>query len=97
MDIVNVILTQLRETSVIMGLIALVDLLLQKKSAVDVFSGTVKTIIGFMIFNIGSMQLKFSGLAVAAVVGVAVNAILPGKDYTFSHAYSSGKPKPKKG
>ena len=51
---VNAILTQLRDTSVIMGIIALVGLLLQKKSAVDVFSGTVKTIIGFMIFNIGS-------------------------------------------
>lgn len=54
MDIVNVILNQLRETSVIMGIIALVGLILQKKSAVDVFSGIVKTIIGFMIFNIGS-------------------------------------------
>lgn len=50
----NVFLTQLRDTSVIMGVIALVGLLLQKKSAVDVFAGTVKTIIGFMIFNIGS-------------------------------------------
>ncbi len=50
----NAILMQLRDTAVIMGVIALVGLLLQKKSAVDVFSGTVKTIIGFMIFNIGS-------------------------------------------
>ena len=52
MDIVNVILNQLRETSVIMGIIALVGLLLQKKSAVDVF------IIGFMIFNIGSNAMS---------------------------------------
>ena len=51
---VNAILMQLRDTAVIMGIIALVGLLLQKKSAVDVFSGTVKTIIGFLIFNIGS-------------------------------------------
>ena len=51
---VNAILMQLRDTAVIMGVIALVGLLLQKKSAVDVFSGTVKTIIGFLIFNIGS-------------------------------------------
>ena len=43
----DAILAQLRDTSVIMGVIALVGLLLQKKSAVDVFSGTVKTIIGF--------------------------------------------------
>lgn len=50
----DAILMQIRDTAVIMGVIALVGLLLQKKSAVDVFSGTVKTIIGFMIFNIGS-------------------------------------------
>ena len=36
MDFVNLILNQLRETSVIMGIIALVGLILQKKSAVDV-------------------------------------------------------------
>ncbi|MBF0946345.1 MAG: PTS transporter subunit IIC [Atopobium sp.] len=54
----NAILMQLRDTAVIMGIIALVGLLLQKKSAVDVFSGTVKTIIGFMIFNIGSSAMS---------------------------------------
>ena len=50
----NALLMQARDTAVIMGIIALVGLLLQKKSAVDVISGTVKTIIGFIIFNIGS-------------------------------------------
>lgn len=55
---VNAILMQLRDTAVIMGAIALIGLLLQKKSAVDVFSGTVKTIIGFMIFNIGSSAMS---------------------------------------
>lgn len=37
-------------------------------------------------FNANPLQigrLTFSGLAVAAVVGIVVNAILPGKDYTF--------------
>ena len=51
---------------------------------------------GAIIFSLGSVTLSFSGLAVAAVVCIVVNAILPGKDYTFSHSYSSGKPKPKK-
>lgn len=54
----DAILAQLRDTSVIMGVIALVGLLLQKKSAVDVFSGTVKTMIGFMVFNIGSSAMS---------------------------------------
>ena len=54
----DVILAQLRDTSVIMGIIALVGLLLQRKSAVDVFSGTVKTMIGFMVFNIGSNAMS---------------------------------------
>ena len=72
MDIVNVILTQLRETSVIMGLIALVGLLLQKKSAVDVFSGTVKTIIGFIIF-IGSNAMSAQVTIFANMFSTAFN------------------------
>ena len=42
-------------------------------------------------FNVGTITLKFSGLAVAAIVGIVVNAVLPGKDYTFSNDYSNGK------
>ena len=44
---------------------------------------------------LGEPQLDDVGLAVAAVVGIAVNAILPGKDYSFSGSYSNGKPKRK--
>lgn len=36
-----------------------------------------------LTFTIGSYTLSFGGLAVAAVVGIVVNAILPGKDYEF--------------
>ncbi len=54
----NAILMQIRNTSLIVGTIALVGLLLQKKSAKDVISGTAKTIMGFMIFNIGSGALS---------------------------------------
>ena len=42
-------------------------------------------------FTAGAITLKFSGLAVAAIVGIVVNAILPGKDYTLSSDYSNGK------
>lgn len=48
----DAILAQSRNTALIMGLVALIGLLLQKKNAVDTISGTVKTVIGFMVFNI---------------------------------------------
>jgi len=50
---------------------------------------------GAIKLTLGSVSLSFSGLAVAAVVGIVANAILPGKDYEFSNAYSSGKPRSK--
>jgi uracil permease len=37
-----------------------------------------------LIFQLGSVTLSFGGLAVASVVGIITNAILPGKDYEFS-------------
>ena len=41
--------------------------------------------------NIPVASLNFSGLAVAAIVGIVVNAILPGKDYDFQNNYEYGK------
>ncbi len=54
----DALLGQVRNTSLIVGLIALIGLLLQKKSATEVISGTAKTIMGFMIFNIGSSAIS---------------------------------------
>ena len=54
----DAILAQSRNTALIMGLIAMIGLLLQKKSATDVMSGTMKTVTGFMIFNIGSSAMS---------------------------------------
>ena len=50
---------------------------------------------GAIKLTLGSVSLSFSGLAVAAVVGIVVNAILPGKDYEFTSEYQSGKPRSK--
>ena len=50
---------------------------------------------GAIVFNVGAITLKFSGLAVAAIVGIAVNAILPGNNFTFTSSYASGKKKHK--
>ena len=38
---------------------------------------------GALIIPAGSITISLSGLAVAAIVGIVVNAILPGKDYEF--------------
>ena len=38
---------------------------------------------GAISFAVGSVTISLSGLAVAALVGILMNAILPGKDYEF--------------
>ena len=38
---------------------------------------------GAVAFQIGSLTISFSGLAVGALVGIILNALLPGKDYKF--------------
>ncbi|MGN0299297.1 MAG: uracil-xanthine permease family protein [Lachnospiraceae bacterium] len=36
-----------------------------------------------LTFNIGSTSITLTGLAIAAIAGIALNAILPGNDYEF--------------
>ena len=50
---------------------------------------------GAIVFPLGAITLKFSGLAVAAIVGIVVNAILPGNNFQFTNNYASGKKKHK--
>lgn len=38
---------------------------------------------GAVVFSLGSIEVSLSGLAVAAIAGIALNAALPGKDYEF--------------
>ena len=38
---------------------------------------------GAITFNLGPVAISLSGRAVAAVVGIVLNAVLPGKDYEF--------------
>ncbi|MBR5247563.1 MAG: uracil-xanthine permease [Lachnospiraceae bacterium] len=42
--------------------------------------------VGFMI---GDLKISFSGLAVGALVGIILNAVLPGKDYVFDEEQPS--------
>ena len=40
---------------------------------------------GAVVIPIGSVTIRLSGLAVAALVGILLNAVLPGKDYEFGN------------
>ena len=45
--------------------------------------GVTYSAAGSVSFPIGSITISLSGLAIAAIVGILMNAILPGKDYEF--------------
>ena len=45
--------------------------------------GVSNSAAGAISFNVGSVTISLSGLAVAALVGIIMNAALPGKDYEF--------------
>ena len=55
--IIQNILTQ---AAVIIGLIALLGLLLQKKPLNDIISGTLKTMLGFLVLSAGSSVMQGS-------------------------------------
>ena len=44
---------------------------------------------GDISFMIGQIKISFSGIAAGALVGIILNAILPGKDYEFSDGIES--------
>ena len=48
-------------------------------------SGLGFSSVGGITFNIGSITITLTGLAIAAILGVALNAILPEKDYEFEN------------
>ena len=46
---------------------------------------------GGLTFTIGSAAITLTSLAIAAIAGIALNAILPGKDYTFGSDVTNGR------
>ena len=40
--------------------------------------------LGAISFTIGSVTISLSGLAVGSLVGIILNAVLPGKDYVYN-------------
>jgi hypothetical protein len=59
----QLILELVTTPAVILGLMALVGLLVQRKSAGEVISGTLKTILGLLIMSVG--------------IGALINALVP--------------------
>ncbi|NBI79348.1 uracil-xanthine permease [Anaerotruncus colihominis] len=53
-------------------------------AAIIMISGLGFNSIGGITFHVGSASITLSGLAVAALLGILLNAIFPGNDYEFS-------------
>ena len=60
-------------------------------AAVMFVSGLGFSSVGGITFNVGSAAVTLSGLAIAALVGVIMNAILPGNDYVFGTSVEGDK------
>ncbi len=63
MQVFTIIVELIQLPAIVLGLIALIGLLIQKKSAGDVILGTVKTILGLLIMSVGT--------------GALINALVP--------------------
>lgn len=80
MEILNfIVFGVLGQASLLVGMISLVGLILQKKSATKVLSGTLKTIVGFVIFGIGSAAASDALTAIQELFtrGFNVKGVLP--------------------
>lgn len=71
----------LREPAIFLGLIAFVGLLIQKKEITEIISGTIKTIVGVVILDIGVGILVGSILPLAGAFGVVYEM---SAEYTFA-------------
>ena len=76
MQVLNFIIKNiLTQASVVVGLIALLGLVLQKKPIGTVVSGTMKTILGFLVLSAGSSVIQGS----LAIFGDLFNKACPVK------------------
>lgn len=62
MAILQVLQEILSTPSILVGIVALVGLILQKKPVEDVIKGTIKTIVGFLVLSAGSAFLQSGSL-----------------------------------
>ena len=55
--VIHFLVSLLSNPAVILGIVAFIGLVAQHKSGTEVFKGTMKTIIGFLIFNVGASTM----------------------------------------
>lgn len=46
---------------------------------------------GGLTFTVGEAHVTLTSLAIAAIAGIVLNAILPGKDYVFGTDVTEGR------
>lgn len=82
------ILDILKVPSVLVGLIALVGLVAQKKSVSDIVKGTIKTILGFLVLSGGATVLLSSLTPLGGMFEHAFNVqgIIPNNEAIVSMA-----------
>ncbi|GJI56280.1 hypothetical protein HEMROJRC1_13920 [Rodentibacter sp. JRC1] len=82
------ILDILKVPSILVGLIALIGLVIQKKSFPDVIKGTIKTILGFIVLGGGASVLlgSLSPLGGMFEYGFNVQGIIPNNEAIVSMA-----------
>lgn len=81
----------LGEASILVGLMALVGLLLQKKSVSQIISGTLKTIVGFVIFGAGGSIAvdALSSFQTLFAVGFGLEGVTPIAEAITAQAQTS--------
>ena len=68
LETLNFVVDILKVPSVLVGLIALIGLVAQKKAFSDVVKGTIKTILGFIVLGGGATVLVFNTAAIMAML-----------------------------
>lgn len=62
MAVLKILQELLSTPSILVGIMAMVGLILQKKPVEDVIKGTIKTIVGFLVLSAGSAFLQSGSL-----------------------------------